>query len=275
MKLKNENSNKYINDFSSASDGVFLRRTETNNVLGKTKPGKSRFIKTRCRINQQTLFCFRNTIQNTMSTKPKMSKVLVALGLSKLTIPQLIANSKLYVQNMTGNANFTAPTPTLAAVTAQINKLEAAYMLSQTRVKGSVADMHSEQKALNILLKSLSTYVEGIANANPEQAVGVIESSGMPVKKKSVHAPKTFTVKTTATPGEVELNTKAVKKAVYTYAMTTDPNTATSWVDIIVNNDVKNTHGGLSSGTRYYFRVATTVKGIQSPWSSVINIMMP
>jgi len=210
-----------------------------------------------------------------MNNKAKVQKVLVALGLSKLTVPQLIANTRLYVQNMTGNVNFPTPTPTLAAVSAQQAKLEAAYTLSQTRVKGAVSDMHTEQKALHILLKSLATYVEAIANATPEQAVGIIESSGMPVKKPSVHAPKTFTVKTTATPGEVELNTKAVKKAIYTYAMTTDPNTATSWVDIIVNNDVKNTHGGLSSGTRYYFRVATTVKGIQSPWSSVINIIMP
>ncbi len=210
-----------------------------------------------------------------MSTKVKVQKVLVALGLSKLTVPELIANTKLYVQNMTGNVNFPTPTPTLATVSAQLAKLETAYTLSQTRVKGAVADMHTEQKALHIILKSLATYVEGIANATPDQAVGIVESSGMPIKKPSVHAPKTFVVKLTTTPGEVELNTKAVKKAIYTYAMTTDPNTTTSWVNIIVNNDVKNTHGGLSSGTRYYFRVATTVKGIQSPWSPVINVMMP
>jgi hypothetical protein len=212
---------------------------------------------------------------NYMATKSKVSKVLIALGLSKLTVPQLIANSNSYVQHMTGNAFFITPNPPLATLSAQVSKVEAALTLSATRVKGSVAAMHTEQRSLNILLKSLATYVEETANATPEQALEIAQSTTMPIKKQMVRAPKVFAVKLTSTPGEVLLNTKAVKKAIYTYAMTTDPATVTSWVNIIVNNDVKNLHSGLSSGTRYYFRVATTVKGVQSPWSPTINIMMP
>jgi hypothetical protein len=211
-----------------------------------------------------------------MSTTPKVQKKLVALGLSKLSAPQVIANTKLYVQKMTGNTNFPTPTPSLTTVSTQLATLETAYTLSQTRVKGSVSKMKVELKALEILLKNLASYVETIANADPDNAENIINSSGMPVKKPRTVQPKLFTAVLTKIPGQVRLDSKAVNRSsCYIYQMTTDPNAATSWQTILTSNNVKDLVNGLASNTRYYFRVAVSTKGIQGAWSTPINVLMP
>ena len=211
-----------------------------------------------------------------MSTTPKVQKKLVALGLSKLSAPQVIANTKLYVQKMTGNTNFPTPTPSLTTVSTQLATLEAAYTLSQTRVKGSVSKMKVELKALEILLKNLASYVETIANADPDNAENIIQSAGMTVKKAAARPPKVFSATLTKVPGQVKLNSKAAgKTACYIYQMTTDPNTVTSWQTILTSNNVKDLVNGLASNTRYYFRVAVSIKGIQAAWSTTVNVLMP
>ncbi|HXC03691.1 MAG TPA: hypothetical protein VNZ86_03015 [Bacteroidia bacterium] len=210
-----------------------------------------------------------------MSTTPKIHKVIIALGLAKLSTSQLIANTKLYVQKMTGNPDFTTPTPTLEAVTTQLAALEASYTLAQTRAHGAAAAMRADRKSHSLLLKSLAGYVEGVANANPPQAETIAGSSGMPLKKNASRTSPNFTVTLTKVPGEVQLKVKAVKKAGYIFDMTTDPTLATGWNNILYTQESKNLKSGLNSGTRYYFRYATSIKGVQGPWSAVMNVIMP
>jgi hypothetical protein len=194
---------------------------------------------------------------------------------TRLPVSQVIANTKLYLQKMTGNASFATPNPTLAAISAQLTKLEASYLLSQSRAKGTVSQMRTDLKTLVILLKALAAYVEGIANADPDNAVTIIQSAGMVVKKTPNRAPKTFTAVVGKSPGSALLNTKAVSRSTYLYEMTTDPTNAASWVQIAANLTVKFIKTGLTSGTRYYFRVAVVTKGIQGAWSHVLNVMIP
>ncbi|HEV7230789.1 MAG TPA: fibronectin type III domain-containing protein, partial [Bacteroidia bacterium] len=127
---------------------------------------------------------------------------------------------------------------------------------------------------LALSLKTLSGYVEGIANLDPVNAENIIISAGMAVKKPSVHGPKLFTVKPGKAAGSVNLDSKAEKGAVYVYEMTTDPNTPTSWANIYIGKTTKFLKTGLSSGQRYYFRVAVIIKGVQEPWSPVVNVVI-
>ncbi|MBV8860139.1 MAG: hypothetical protein JOZ02_24625, partial [Acidobacteria bacterium] len=53
-----------------------------------------------------------------------MSKV--KLNFDRLSIPEKVARAQQVVAAMTGNTNFTTPTPTLAALTTAINELETA-----------------------------------------------------------------------------------------------------------------------------------------------------
>ncbi len=253
----------------------FLRRRETELQGRNKRPGKSRLFKPVAGTKNSPCTVSGNTIPNKMSTKPKVVKHLVALNLSKLTVPQIIANTKLYVQNMTGNTNFPTPSPALSTVSTQLAKLEASYTVSQTRVKGSVATMRADQKALVILLKALASYVEQVANETPDTAEATIASSGMPLKKPRPHVNKTFSVTLSKDPDTVVLNTKAVKDSSYVYQVTTDATNANSWTNVIISNTAKYTKNGFSSGTRYYFRVAVITKNVQGPWSPVLSVIVP
>ena len=134
--------------------------------------------------------------------------------------------------------------------------------------------MHVQLDALKLLLKSLVSYVEGIANADPVNAVEIAQSSGIPEKKAAVHTPKTFSAKLGKVKGSVMLNTKAVKGGVYIYQMTTDPNNAASWVTLVSDKVVKFTKSGLTSGVRYYFRVAVVSRSVQGDWSHELDLVV-
>jgi hypothetical protein len=209
-----------------------------------------------------------------MTAKAKAKKKLVALSTSKLTTTQIIANAQHYVGQMTGNAHFPTPNPALALITTQADATQKAYDTSLTRIRGSAGIMHTELKKLTIDLKLLAAYVENVANADPDNAESIINQAGMMVKKPSVRKPKTFSADPGKAPGSVLLNTKAEKGGVYLYEMTTDPNTASSWTVISTDNKVKFTKTGLSSGIRYYFRVAVVVKSVQGSWSPVLNVII-
>jgi hypothetical protein len=116
--------------------------------------------------------------------------------------------------------------------------------------------------------------VETIANADADNAAIIIGSSGFALKKPAVHGPKLFTVKPGKASGSVNLDSKAAKGAVYVYEMTTDPNTPASWANIYIGKTTRFLKTGLSSGQRYYFRVAVIIKGVQQPWSPVVNVVI-
>ncbi|HEV7232559.1 MAG TPA: hypothetical protein VGO45_14575 [Bacteroidia bacterium] len=209
-----------------------------------------------------------------MSTTKKVSKKAVALNISGTPPSQVIVNATHYVTSMTGNAHFPNPSPALPAVSAQITALQAAYDLSLTRAKGSVGKMHLELKKLDILLKALAAYVESVANADPDNASIIIKLSGMTEKKPANRGPKIFSAKAGKTPGTALLNCKAQSRAVYVYQETTDPATATSWTTVYTGITAKFLKTGLISGTRYYFRYAVIIKGLQSDWSPVVNLVI-
>jgi len=209
-----------------------------------------------------------------MSTKPKVVKRLVALGTSRLSVVQLISDTRHYVTSMTANTLFPTPSPDLASITTQVNLVEADYNVSLTRVKGSVAKMRAEQKKLVILLKGLAAYVETIANANPDHALDIIASAGMAVKKSPVRKPKTFSAVNGKLKGTVMLSNKGIPRGTYIYEMTTDPNTPASWTYIYTGSNVKFTKTGLVSGTRYYFRGAISNKGIQGDWTVATDVLV-
>ncbi|HEV7230874.1 MAG TPA: hypothetical protein VGO45_06075, partial [Bacteroidia bacterium] len=68
---------------------------------------------------------------------------------------------------------------------------------------------------------------------------------------------------------------KAQKNAIYVYQMTTNPKNEASWTTIYKGLIAKFIKTGLTSGTRYYFRYAVILKGVQGAWSPVLSIIVP
>jgi hypothetical protein len=211
---------------------------------------------------------------HTLSNILKIMKSVVAMGISGLSIPQKIVKTRFIVTSMTGNTYFGTPNPSLASLTASVNALEVAHVQAAGGGADDTANMHAKEVALDLLLKSLGSYVEGIANASPANAEAIILSAGLNVKGKGGRVAHEFVVKVTGNPGEVKLAHQSVKRGVYEFQMTTDPSTDANWQNIYIGTRGSITKAELKSGTRYYFRSLTIDKNGPSPWSSVLNTVV-
>lgn len=198
-------------------------------------------------------------------------KAVVSLGLSSLSIPKKIARTRFIVSSITGNVNFTTPNPSLAVITTNVNALEAAALAAQGGGADDTASRHAKEAVLDLSMKTLSAYVESIANANPPNAEAIILSAGMEVKGKGGRVAREFEITVTGRPGEVKLVNRSIKRGTYEFQMTTDPTTETSWYKIYAGTVGQFVKNGLTSGTRYYFRSTIISKDGQAPWSQVKN----
>ncbi len=192
--------------------------------------------------------------------------------MSKMTFLQLVDFSKHVVTSMTGNAYFTTPLPTLASMNASIASLEAAILAAKPSTPTATADKHDKKKLLYEAMTQLAAYVVATANLTPSNAVTIITSAGLLVKAAPKPRPAGFRLKVMAVPGEVSLFTTAVKSGSYKWQYTTTPLVDASW-QTLENNVAKILITGLTSSTRYYFRVAVIKKSI-GPWSMVIDIVV-
>jgi hypothetical protein len=93
----------------------------------------------------------------------------------------------------------------------------------------------------------------------------------MEVKNPSVHTAKEFSVSVTDNPGEIKISSKHLPRATYIFQMCMDPGAESNWQTIAQFTRAKFVKSGLTSGTRYYFRVGMIDKNGQSPWSNVLN----
>ena len=213
------------------------------------------------------------TIQ-TMSTKPKLIKYLVALYLSKQTPTQVIATARHIVGMMSGNAYFPNPTPSLSDITKQALVLEQAYNSAITHVKGSRTIMLNERKKLLGLMKGLAQYVELTADANQVEGNKIISSAGMTERKTKTNPVKSFMVSAGKQVGSLLVQHPAVLHAIYIYEMSTDPKNPASWAQVYIGHRSKFTVLGLTSGTRYYLRAAMIVKEVKSAYSPVRDFVV-
>jgi hypothetical protein len=128
--------------------------------------------------------------------------------------------------------------------------------------------MYAKEVILDLSLKSLGAYVEGIANASPLTAMAIILSAGMEVKAKGGQTAIDFAVQPKGQ-GTAKIMCKASPRAAYEFHMSTDPTNAATWQRISSSTRGRIVKDGLVSGLRYYFRAAVINKNGQGPWSEV------
>jgi hypothetical protein len=201
-----------------------------------------------------------------------MSKI--KLNLKSLTIPEKIARSQQIVTALTGNANFNTPHPTLAQVTTAINELETASNAAQAarqEAKARTAAQNNKEESLDRIMTQLVAYVESIAGDDEE----LIMSAGLNVRGASTSvsstppAPPSLTATAGDRDGEIDLSWDTVRSArSYVIEQSADPPTETSWKHASVSTRSQTTIEDLTSGTRYWFRVAAVTATGQSGWSN-------
>jgi len=186
-----------------------------------------------------------------------------------MPIEKKIVKTRFIVTSMTGNANFGTPSPTLATITTNVNALEAASIAAKGGGKDETANMRAKEAVLDLSLKLLGYYVEGIASANPANAEAIILGAGMDVRGKGGNFARGFEVSATGNIGEVRFQQAGVSHGSYEYQMSIDPSSDANWQRIYSGTRNRFVKSGLVSGTRYYFRAASIDKNGLSPWSSV------
>lgn len=197
----------------------------------------------------------------------------IRLNLSRLSVAQKIAKAKQIVAAMTGNPNFTAPSPPLPEVTSATTELQnaaSASAVAKQTVKEATAVQNDKETTLDQLLTRLAGYVESVAGSDEQ----MILSAGMDVRAPSVSAteppsqPQALAATAGDRDGEIDLSWEPVAGAKsYALEQSGDPVTPTSWQHAGVSTRSFHTANGLTSGTRYWFRVAAINQVGQSGWS--------
>jgi len=211
-----------------------------------------------------------------MSTSAKSpQRFTVALNLPEDQSPLYIVRARNFVERMTGNPWFPEPVPSLAEVQVAINELFEAQVAAVTRAMGTAATRNAKRLVLHGLLQRLAVYVQEIANANPEQAVAIIESAGMDVKNSRGPAPRTFHLEPTGRQGEARVVVpKAGDNASYEYQYSLDG--GVTWLPFpqLTTNYTTAPLGGLKPGSMVHVRYRFTLKGVTSDWSGSMAIVV-
>jgi Fibronectin type III domain len=204
----------------------------------------------------------------------------VRLNLKSLTVTDKIAKARQIITAMTDHTSFPNPSPALTDVKTAVDELEKSFALVQaarSEVATRVSTQETAEAKLDEVLTQLASYVESIAGKNES----LITSAGMdtkaPPSPSSVpDVPQSLSATAGDHEGEIDLSWKAVPKArSYTIETSLDPATATSWTHVGIATSASKTISNLTSGKRYWFRVAAVSAGGQSGWSEHATKVVP
>jgi hypothetical protein len=200
-------------------------------------------------------------------------RTLVALNLPD-QVPALLGVVEVILQGMTGNPFFPAPTPSLATVAAALADLRDAEVATLTRTRGTAEVRNEKLAALHSLLHRLKAYVQGVADDNPAQAAGIIESAGMNAWKAGPGGKAAFDVRAGAVNGTVRMAVRAAAKdATYEWQWSADG--GKTWTTAPATQQAKTVLTGLPSGVMCLFRYHAVTRKGTSNWSEPVAFRMP
>ena len=209
-----------------------------------------------------------------------MPKAKVKLDLHGQTVVQKIASTRAYTKAMLGNPAFVAPAPTLSSVGTAATKLETdnnTLANLRQQAEGQTGVVAASEAALDDLLTKLGAYVDTIADGDETK----IRSAGMDVRSGAapigqLPAPTDLSATTGDRDGELDVQWNRVKGASsYVVEQTTDAAAATGWKSAGVATKSKQSVTGLTTGQKYWFRVAAIGAAGQGPWSDPATKVAP
>lgn len=206
------------------------------------------------------------------NSNKKAHRTVVSLQLPEV-VPLLITYVLGILKAMTGNPAFASPTPPLSAITSAVDDLQVAETVALTRAVGAAAARNEKRAALVSLLELLAAYVQFVADATPENAVSIIESAGLAIKKATVRAARVFAAKSASVSGSVKLTAPtAGDRASYLWQNSTDA--GKTWGDPLPTLQARATFTGLPFAVVVLFRYRSVVKGGASDWSAPISLLV-
>ena len=204
----------------------------------------------------------------------------IRLNLKNLTVTEKIAKGRQIVTAMSNNASFQTPNPPLTEVTTALDELSQAYAMVQaakSEVTTRVVTQDNAGTKVDQVLTQLASYVESVAGRNDT----LITSAGMETKASPSSptlptVPQALSASAGEHEGEINLVWKAVPNArSYTIESSQDPATPTTWTHMGIATSASKLIANLTSGKRYWFRVAAVSAGGQSGWSEHATKVVP
>ncbi len=203
-----------------------------------------------------------------------MSKV--KMGFSGKSVPVQIQRVREITVAMTGNVNFTTPSPALNVVDDKADELETAYQESRNRDKDKVAIMRLRRKELLLLIVQLAAYVQQASGGDGEK----ILSSGF-----DVVPPKTPRPDTAGAVTNLQLSDGPVSGSVFVtwdkaddaviYLIQSSPTLDFSDDEMRgITTRTQKLVSGFTSGTTVWFRVVALGKENPGPLSAPISILV-
>jgi hypothetical protein len=196
---------------------------------------------------------------------------IVKLALGGLSPAALVERARAIIAALTGNADFPTPAPTLAAVGAAADAVEAAdTAVLNNGGKQDYLTRSLRAQELRDLLLLLGAYVQVTSGGDPEK----ILSAGYPYRKAAepvgpLPAPGNLRIEFSKLSGQLDLTWDRVPGRMFYEGQwnQVDPGVEDDWKGLVNLSDNTYTVKGLTPGKLYYFRVRGVGAAGPGPWS--------
>jgi hypothetical protein len=188
-------------------------------------------------------------------------------------INNVVTFAQHVVLSMTDNPDLSQPSPPLSVLQSDVVSLSLAQAAVLSRVRGATATRDASLAHLRLHLQMLRSYVQATANGlEATEAARVIASSGLGVKRRSVHPKQTAAAVAGPVSGAVRLTAPfAGKRAVYSWQYAEE---GAEWTALPETVQASTTIDALTPGKYYRFRVrAQTSAGI-GDWSEPVAFLV-
>jgi hypothetical protein len=185
-----------------------------------------------------------------------MKKFKALLNFTRLSIIEKIGFFRNVIEKMTGNVDFPTPDVPLVEATALVSKLEASYYAARDGSHTAVAYMYQCEEEADDCFRTLAAYVTRASAGEESKILG----TGFLCSKEPSPRPKAeLIVKEGTKPGSFILRRHTVLDArsyLWQYSQGDLPASDANWKVLNVTTKSKNEATGLTSGLKYWFRVA-------------------
>ncbi|MEO7327679.1 MAG: hypothetical protein ABI193_03805, partial [Minicystis sp.] len=175
---------------------------------------------------------------------------------------------------MENNVYFPNPNPTLVAFATNIAAFAESETKAASKTKGLAAARNAKRMKVKADLRHLADYVQSVAEAQatPAEAIAVIESAFMSVRKPVTRTKAELEARNDEMPGTVELIAKAVSpKATYFWQYSLDQQAWTSAAETMKASTVVS---GLQSAQAYFFRFRSLTPMGPRDYSQVVSLLV-
>lgn len=191
-------------------------------------------------------------------------------------VPAIISLAQAIEASISANATtFPTPVPTMAQFSSDISALIAAEATAKTRVKGAVQARDAALKVVETDMNQLRTYVETVANANPDKATAIANSASMEVRKAPATKKKNdVNLKQGKASGSVTVTARVGTKQKQSHEWEYSTDGGKTWVTSNPTVQAKTSISGLPPGQTVLVKHrAVTLTG-PAAWSDPASLMV-